>query len=111
MPIEFCLTDETVHQGVAVNISPSGLCAYLFTHIAEGQDVAIKTVLPVDCRSAEVRWIRKERDGFYSAGLQFTDPREPFRAVPAPPLTPPGPGSSDAYSPPAPSSADGSSGE
>ncbi len=64
---------DTVCKAVTVNISTSGIAAYVFSPHAEGQRIFIKTDLPVDFRTATVRWIRKEDESFYLAGLKFVD--------------------------------------
>ncbi len=64
---------NTVCKAVTVNISRSGIAAYVFSRYAEGQKIIIKTPLPVDSRTATVRWIRKEDESFYLAGLKFVD--------------------------------------
>jgi hypothetical protein len=62
-----------VHKAVTINISRSGLGAYLFAPHAEGQRIRITSPLPVDCRIATVRWVRQEDRDFFLAGLRFDD--------------------------------------
>ncbi len=64
---------NTVCRAVTVNISMSGIAAYVFSRYSEGQKIFIKTPLPVDSRTATVRWIKKEDESFYLAGLKFID--------------------------------------
>jgi hypothetical protein len=64
---------EAVCRAVTVNISTSGIAAYVFSRHPEGQKIIIKTPLPIDCRVATVRWIKKEDESFYLAGLKFID--------------------------------------
>jgi hypothetical protein len=40
---------------------------------SRGIKIIIKTPLPIDCRVATVRWIKKEDESFYLAGLKFID--------------------------------------
>jgi len=61
----------TVHRGVTVNISNTGLGVYLFDQHMSGQKIVIKTVLPVDYQSATICWSRKEDASFYFSGLKF----------------------------------------
>jgi len=60
-----------VHKGVTVNISTGGLAAYVFDPLPEGQQIFIKTGLPVDCQNATICWTRKEDASFYLSGLKF----------------------------------------
>ncbi len=64
---------NTTCKAVTVNISTSGIAAYVFSRHHEGQKIIIKSPLPVDNRTATVRWIRKEDESFYLAGLKFVD--------------------------------------
>jgi c-di-GMP-binding flagellar brake protein YcgR len=63
--------EEAVHKGVAVNLSITGLGMYIFDLLPDGQQITIKTALPVDSRTAALCWIRKEDENFYRAGLKF----------------------------------------
>lgn len=73
--IEYVLAPSTddgvVHKGVTVNISSTGLALYLFDLLPEGQEIIIKTGLPVDHQSAQVRWIKKQNSSFFFSGLKF----------------------------------------
>lgn len=66
-------TPDEIHKGVLVNISTTGIGAYVFTPHTEGQRVVITSRLPVDYHSATIAWIKKEADDFYLAGLKFDD--------------------------------------
>jgi hypothetical protein len=75
-PIEYVLHPSTtgdVQKGVLVNISTTGIGAYVFSPHPEGQKIIITSRLPVDYHSAMIAWIKKEDDNFYLAGLKFTD--------------------------------------
>ena len=63
--------DAVIHKGVTINLSNIGMALYVFDALAEGQNIFIKTALPVDYRAATVRWIRKEDRSFYLSGMQF----------------------------------------
>ncbi len=66
-----------VQTAVTVNISTAGIGAYLFSPQAEGQNIIIRTPLPVDGRRATIRWIKQEDENFFLTGLQFVDHPEP----------------------------------
>jgi c-di-GMP-binding flagellar brake protein YcgR len=63
--------DAVVHKGVTVNISSTGLGLYMFELLPEGQEIIIKTGLPVDRQAAKVRWIKQQNSSFYFTGLKF----------------------------------------
>ncbi len=65
--------EAVVHKAVANNLSSTGLGMYLFELLPKGQQITIKTTLPVDSRTAAVCWTRKEDDNFYRSGLQFIE--------------------------------------
>lgn len=72
--IDYCVepcASEGVLKGVAINISQNGLCIYSFVPHARGQQLVIKSPLPVDHSKATVRWIQKEDDSMYRVGLGF----------------------------------------
>jgi len=64
-------TAEESFKAVTVNISSSGLGAYLFSDHPEGQRIIIKSHLPVAARRAVIRRIKKEGENTYFAGLSF----------------------------------------
>jgi hypothetical protein len=74
--IEYILepqADGVVRKGVAVNMSISGLSAYVFESLPVGQKIIIKTGIPVaQHQPATIRWSRKRDLDFYLSGLQFT---------------------------------------
>jgi DNA-binding NtrC family response regulator len=61
-------TDQLLN-GIAVNISDSGLCLTLGECLSANQTVLIDTRLPNACLEATVQWIRKTEDGAYATGL------------------------------------------
>lgn len=63
--------EDGFHKGVVINISRSGICLYVYASHSEGQMITIKSNLPVESRTAMVKWIKKVGDGFYKSGLQF----------------------------------------
>jgi hypothetical protein len=56
---------------VTVNISNSGLCFYTPNPLSEGQEILIRSDLPVSYRKATVRWIKRLNDEAYKTGLMF----------------------------------------
>lgn len=72
--IEYVIDPHTTYEifkAVAVDISKSGLCIYTSTPLNEGQEITIRSILPVDSQIAVVRWIEKLNDFYYKVGLQF----------------------------------------
>ncbi len=72
--VEYTITsldDSDTFKGVVVNISKTGICLYLYAIHAEGETITIKSGLPVQSRTAMVKWIKKVNEGFYKAGLEF----------------------------------------
>ena len=63
--------DEPLHKGVTINLSSAGLGMYIFDHLPNGQQITIKTALPVDSRTATICWTSKKAEGFYRTGLKF----------------------------------------
>ncbi len=59
-------------KGTAVNMSPSGLCMKTNTPLKEEQHVTLYSGLAEPSRPASVRWVKKTENGFYMAGLHFT---------------------------------------
>ncbi len=62
-----------VLKGVTINISHGGLSIYAFKPLAEGQQIVIRSALPVDHRIATIQWIKQEDDQLYRLGLKFND--------------------------------------
>jgi len=60
-----------VFKGVVFNISNAGIGLYVFSQHAEGEELCIKSSLPVDRKLATVRWVQQEHTGFFKAGLMF----------------------------------------
>jgi len=72
--IEYVLdphTSDKIFKGLVVNISNSGLCLCIFQHLAEGQKIIIKSILPTSCQKAIVRWVNKYDNDSYLAGFKF----------------------------------------
>ena len=62
---------KRVIKGYAINISEAGLCFASTDVIKEGQEIGIKTELPVMHRKGIVVWSRKIDETLYKAGLRF----------------------------------------
>jgi DNA-binding NtrC family response regulator len=67
-----CLVDRTgkILDGITVNMSDSGLCLKLATPLMTSQTIHISTAqASIACRAASVRWVSRNPDGSYLAGL------------------------------------------
>lgn len=71
--IEYSVEPASIEnlKGVAVNISNSGVALYVFSHLDQGQEILIRSFLPVDYRKASVRWVREIDEGILQAGFMF----------------------------------------
>lgn len=74
--IDFCLnpTDlSTTFRGTLVDISESGMSLYTFKPLSTGQDIIVKSTLPVLYQKATVRWVKKYSEDLYRVGLMFIE--------------------------------------
>jgi hypothetical protein len=62
---------DELYKGVIVDISTVGLCLYVFSDHTEGQEIRIKTALPIPLTTAKLCWTAKEDEGFYRSGFSF----------------------------------------
>jgi len=71
--VEYVLNykDEVFLEGDIVNISESGLCLNTSTELKEGQEIIFKDILLAGYKTANVVWIDKTDDNYYTVGLQF----------------------------------------
>jgi hypothetical protein len=72
--IEYVLnpsTTDEILEGVAINISKSGLCLYTHNLLREGQEITIKSIMPTSSQNAIVKWIEKIDHIYYKVGLVF----------------------------------------
>ncbi len=71
--IEYILnhTDEVFLEGDIVDITESGLCFQTTKELREGQEIVVKNILPINCQTATVVWIKKINDNYYKIGLQL----------------------------------------
>ena len=86
LPIEFKAdveNNEKVYKGVVVDISLTGVGAYFFQPLEQGQNITFKNTLPVECGTATVLWTKKIDSRLYITGLKFLDraghPLSPLR--------------------------------
>jgi c-di-GMP-binding flagellar brake protein YcgR len=63
--------DKEARKGITIDLSAAGLCMYVFDPLPQGQKITIKTVLPVDSRTAVICWTRNEKNSLYRSGLKF----------------------------------------
>ncbi len=71
-PLEFGLLRDPANdilKCTTANISADGLCIYLDKPVSEGDELAIRSVLPIICKKATVRWVRKIGIKLFIAGL------------------------------------------
>ncbi len=62
-------------EALTVNVSAGGVCLCLGRQLSIGQEIEIgKNTLPVFCKTARVRWVKKVSNGNYLAGIEFTSP-------------------------------------
>ncbi len=72
--IEYVLDPDTtgkVYKGVTIEVSYSGMRLYVFSLLARGQKLTIRSALPISSQTATVKWIEKVEEGFYKTGLMF----------------------------------------
>jgi len=73
--IHYCLnprSDEGLLIGYGIDISEFGISMVTSYLLQKGQEITIKSSLPVAHRSAIVRWIKKHKENWYQVGLEFT---------------------------------------
>jgi hypothetical protein len=63
--------EKVVHKAVTINLSSTGVGMYIFDLLPKGQQITIKTTLPVDSRTAAICWTKRKDISFYRAGLKF----------------------------------------
>jgi len=72
--IEFILHPDITYEifiGFTLNISDSGLCMYTTKCLERGQEVIIRSSLPLLSKKASVRWTEKYDSFYYKVGLEF----------------------------------------
>ncbi len=73
--IEYVLepqTNDEVRKGVTINLSITGLSAYIFEPLPIGQKIVIKNGIPGKHQRAMICWSRQKDPDFYISGLKFT---------------------------------------
>ena len=61
-------SDDQIFKGIIVNINDYGLCLCVSDPLCEGQEITIRSILPVTYQIATVRWSKKV-DTYYRVGL------------------------------------------
>jgi len=56
-------------RGLVVNVSEKGLCMKIKQRLDRHQIIRISTELPIDCKTASVRWIKPAKNNSYTVGL------------------------------------------
>jgi len=72
--VYYCLnprSDEGLLIGSGIDISESGMSMVTSYPLKKGQNVIIKSSLPVPHRRAIVRWVMELNENCYQAGLEF----------------------------------------
>jgi c-di-GMP-binding flagellar brake protein YcgR len=69
--LEAHMEDTEDRKGITIDLSAAGLCMYVFDLLPQGQKIIIKTVLPIDSRTAVICWTRIEKNSLYRSGLKF----------------------------------------
>jgi CheY-like chemotaxis protein len=67
-----CMVDRTSEplNGMTINISDGGLCLKIAVPLMTRQTIHFDTTPPdFECRTASVRWVSRNQDGSYLAGL------------------------------------------
>ena len=64
-------TSDETHYGAVIDISDAGLCLCGCALLTEGQEIMIKSDLPLLCRTATVRWVTRLKNDLYKAGIMF----------------------------------------
>lgn len=62
-------SSEEVFQGLATNISKSGICLHVYKILGEGESIMIRSSLNNSCQTATLQWINEIDSGFYMAGF------------------------------------------
>lgn len=74
-PIEYMLPGDdspSVHRGIMIDISSLGFGGYFWNDVRIGQEIILKTRLPVAFRAAIICWVQKNDDMFFRTGLKFS---------------------------------------
>jgi hypothetical protein len=73
--IEYSLdpfSDDEIFKGIVINITKDGICLLITNPLNEGQEITIKSTIPVSSQTAVVHWIEKKDKDYYKVGLVFT---------------------------------------
>jgi len=76
LPIEFKLSDKqqtVTKEGIAQDLSDSGICFYADTLLQEGQALQINIPSIFNWpKDSTVRWCSRQPNGFYKVGISFS---------------------------------------
>ncbi|UCG78573.1 MAG: PilZ domain-containing protein [Nitrospirota bacterium] len=64
-------SDNGRQKAVTINVSESGLCAYLFESLGIGDEINFDRKLPRGGAVAAIKWIKRIDEGFFKAGLAY----------------------------------------
>ena len=69
--VSYVLSDSSdeVLQGLATNISKSGICMHLYHTLEEGASIILKSDLGNSCKKATLLWIDEMDSGLFKAGF------------------------------------------
>ncbi|HTG01658.1 MAG TPA: PAS domain-containing protein [Nitrospirota bacterium] len=73
-PIDFVFPHDdsfSIHRGIMTDISDDGFGGYFWTDVRVGQEIIIKSKLPVAYQNAVICWVHKDKDNFFRTGLKF----------------------------------------
>jgi hypothetical protein len=62
-------SEDEVLQGLATNISKSGICLHLYHTLEAGASITLKSDLGNSCKRATLLWIDEMDSGLYKAGF------------------------------------------
>jgi hypothetical protein len=61
---------DGARKAVTIDVSNTGMKAYMFSPHPLGDQIILKAPLPIACQKATVCWINKIQDDFYMVGLK-----------------------------------------
>ncbi len=62
-------SSEEPLQGLATNISKSGICLHLYKTLDKGDSITFKSSLNNSCQEATLQWISEMDSGLFLAGF------------------------------------------
>jgi PAS domain S-box-containing protein len=73
-PVEYSFQHDksyAIHHCLMTDISTEGFGGYFWNDVSVGQEIVIKSKLPVAYQNAVIRWVHKGSDNFSRIGLKF----------------------------------------